>query len=133
MRNRVFNELIMQLSKSENDLKKANDTYENLLNYARQKLPRQVAEIIEDNHDLDLFHRLCEEDIANHKEDLKKLTELKKKNDDEILKLKQENENLKNKKGNIVKKDIESYKDFLETLKDLSKKLGLDIRKSSPH
>jgi len=46
MRNRVFNELIMQLSKSENDLKKANDTYENLLNYARQKLPRQVTEII---------------------------------------------------------------------------------------
>ena len=131
MRRKDFNELILRLSKSENDLKIVNDTYEKIFYYIKTKLPSKIADIIEENQFLYLTHGLCEEDIINHKEELKKLLALKKENDAKILQLKQENEKLKKgKAGNIAKKDNESYKDFIDTLKGLSKKLGLQIKKN---
>ena len=122
-----YKELVRQLSESENELRKANNTLYNLKEEIMNKVPNNISKILGENHDLELTHKLCQEDIPIYKEDIKRLTEQKKQNEAEILKLKEENEKLKNK--NLPKKDSKAYHDVIKNLKDLSKKLGINFKK----
>ena len=131
MNNNSFDELILKLSKSENDLKIANDTIITLTNELRNKVPSKYFEIFEENNILEMTHKLCEEDILNSKNEIKNLTDQQKKNEAELLKLKEENSKLKkNKSPNISKKESQAYKNLVNNLKDLSKLLGIGIRKN---
>ena len=126
-----YNELLKQLSQSENEIRKANDTLRNLKEEIINKVPNNISKILGENHDLELTHKLCQEDIPIYKEDIKRLTEQKKQNEAEILRLKEENEKLKKNKSlpNVSKKDSQAYQDVIKNLKDLSKKLGINFKK----
>ena len=126
-----YNELLKQLSQSENEIRKANDTLRNLKEEIINKVPNNISKILGENHDLELTHKLCQEDIPIYKEDIKRLTEQKKQNETEILRLKEENEKLKKNKSlpNVSKKDSQAYQDVIKNLKDLSKKLGINFKK----
>ena len=127
----VLQELRYQITQSESQLKKVNEEYDKI-SREHNKLPYQTVVLFEENADLSLVHKLCEEDINNYKKQLKTLTEKQKQNEEEILKLKQENEKLKKKKNqpaNIAKKESKGYKNFIHNLKDLSKNIGFQLKK----
>ena len=84
--------LVAKLSKYEDDLYKANDELLKLSEEIKSKVPRNIANIILENHDLKLTHLLCLEVIKNYKENIQKLIEETKKNEAEIKKLKEEND-----------------------------------------
>jgi hypothetical protein len=123
-----YDELLKQLNQSEYELKKVNDTLNSLKEEIIYKVPNNISKILGENHDLELTHKLCQEDIPIYKEDIKRLTEQKKQNESEISKLKEENEKLKKNKS-LPKKDSKAYQDVIKNLKDLSKKLGINFKK----
>ena len=123
-----YNELIKQLSQSESELRKVNNTLYSLKEEIINKVPNNISKLLGENHDLELTHKLCQEDIPIYKEDIKRLTEQKNKNEAELLKLKEENEKLKKNKS-LPKKDSKAYQDIIKNLKDLSKKLGINFKK----
>ena len=123
-----YDELLKQLNQSEYELKKVNDTLNSLKEEIIYKVPNNISKILGENHDLELTHKLCQEDIPIYKEDIKRLTEQKKQNESEISKLKEENEKLK-KNISLPKKDSKAYQDVIKNLKDLSKKLGINFKK----
>ena len=77
--NDQITELVMELSKSENDLKIANDTIQKLYEERQYNLPYNFSLLLIENNDLKLAHELNEKDIKNFKEDLEKCLEKKKK------------------------------------------------------
>ena len=123
-----YDELLKQLNQSEYELKKVNDTLNSLKEEIIYKVPNNISKILGENHDLELTHKLCQEDIPIYKEDIKRLTEQKNQNESEISKLKEENEKLKKNKS-LPKKDSKAYQDVIKNLKDLSKKLGINFKK----
>ena len=87
----VLQDLRSQITQSESQLKKVNEEY-NKISREHNKLPYQTVALFEENADLSLVHKLCEEDINGYKKQLNTLKEKQKQNEEEILKLKQENE-----------------------------------------
>ena len=117
-------DIILQLSSSENELKKVNDTIINLTNKL-ELLKSKSSKLIEENEEYNLINKLCLKDISEYKEEIKKLNKNKKDNEKKISELKNENQNLKNKK---VKKSKKEKKKPINNIKDLSKSLGFVIK-----
>ena len=114
-------ELAIKLSKDEYEIKKLNDTIKELSF-------KDPIFLKEENYELEITHKLCVEDIKNYKEELIKLTELKKKNEEKILNLKKENEKLKKSKKEQIPKN-EPYKKLINNLKDLSNSIAAKLVK----
>ena len=131
-------DLANQLSKTEEDLKKANETLKSLQEEKEKK--NNITLIKDDNYDilkeqneeLELIHILLNEDIKKYKENLLKLKEEVKTNEKKILALKGENVKLK-KKNKVDKEDIkENYnKNVILNIKDLRESTGFKFLKDS--
>ena len=118
-------DIILQLSSSENELKRANDAIKNMTNEL-ELLKNKNLKLKEENEEYDLIHKLCSKDILEYKEEIKKLNKNKKDNEKRISELKTENQNLKNKKAKKNKK--KEKKNTINNIKDLSKSLGIVIK-----
>ena len=121
-------ELKFEVSQSEYDLRLASDKL-NKLYIEFYQLPQNVSNLIEENADLEITHKISEEDIVSYRKQVEVLNEILKGNEEEILRLTKENESIKkSKQPNISKKDSQAYKNLVFNLKGLSKKLGFTIR-----
>lgn len=122
-----FSQLQRELFLSYNKLKEANDTLKQLQSQKKKSIPSEFTSSISD---LELTHKLCEEDKTRYKEEIKKLTLLLLEGEKKIKQLKEENENLRKiqekKKSKILKKDDLTIKNTNQ----LSEKLGFKSKKS---
>ena len=66
-----FSQLQRELFLSYNKLKEANDTLKQLQSQKKKSIPSEFTSSISD---LELTHKLCEEDKTRYKEEIKKLS-----------------------------------------------------------
>ena len=122
-----FSQLQRELFLSYNKLKEANDTLKQLQSQKKKSIPSEFTSSISD---LELTHKLCEEDKKRYKKEIKKLTLILQEGEKKIKQLKEENENLRKiqekKKSKILKKDDLTIKNTNQ----LSEKLGFKSKKS---
>ena len=123
----AFTQVKYELILSHEKLKQANDTLKQLQKQKQKAIPNELTSSI---RDLELTHKLCEEDIIRHKEEIKKLTTQLQQNEKIIKQLKEENEYLKKIKAN---KNNDKLNNNLQIKKinQLSQTLGLESKKSS--
>ena len=123
-RAKLEHELLLSMRK----LKKADEIIKNLKKnkFDEKKL---VNEIISNIEDLKLTHKLCLEDVKNHKEEIEKLKNKLNEGEKVINKLKEENEKLK--KIHLNKKEDKSNKNLhIINTSQLSQFLGFKSKKS---
>ena len=111
-------ELVLEVSKKEEELNQLNKTIDDL----KKELKAKTGE--EENENLKLMHQLCENDISEYKVQIKALEENIKLNKDILNNLRKENESLKKAK-NIKKENDEDQKPV--TIKNISKKFGINL------
>ena len=111
-------ELVLEVSKKEEELNQLNKTIDNL----KKEIKAKTGE--EENENLKLMHQLCENDISEYKVQIKALEENIKLNKDVLNNLRKENESLKKAK-NIKKENDEDQKPV--TIKNISKKFGINL------
>ena len=121
-------DIILQLSSSENELKKANDIIKNLSNEL-ELLKNKNSKLKEENEEYDLINKICSKDISEYKEEIKKLNKNKNDNEKRISELKNENQNLKKKKAKKSKE--KEKKNPINNIMDLSKSLGFIIKRDN--
>ena len=128
MKDDNIEEIKLQISNSEEKLKKADAKIKKLKDIKRKK--NNPTLLREENEDLDLTHQLCLEDKKIYNEKISKLKEEIKRNKEKILKLKEDNDNFKKEK-NTNEQDSKSYHNMIFNIKDLCNKIHLQIKKQT--
>ena len=115
-------EMLLQLSESENQIKKLNEEIQNLKNKLNNK--DKIEKIKEENKNLKATNNLFQADIINYKEQINYLTQKINENESEILKLRNVKLSLMIKGSNKpVKKE---NKNLINSIQDLKKSLNLE-------
>ena len=124
-----YSQLKYELIISHQKLKQANETLAQLKAIkSNTKVPSELTSSIQD---LQLTHKLCEEDKTRHKEEIKKLTKQLLENEKKIEQLKTENANLRKIQEEKKKKNSSKGNLNIKNTNQLSKFLGYQSKKSS--
>ena len=91
----------------------------------KENNPKESNEIVLSIEELKLTHKLCEEDIKNHKEEIEKLTSKLKEGQKRINELKEENANLKKIHETKINDKYNKNKLSIKNTKQLSGVLGI--------
>ena len=113
-------ELLIQLSQSQNELNKANEQIKNLNNEINNE--NKISNLKEENENLKTILQINKSDIINYKNQINELIQKQKENENEISKLKREKTDKKEENKNI---------NFFKTIQDLQKNLNLQLLKKN--
>ena len=117
-------ELLLQLSESENLIKKLDEEMQNLKNKLNNK--DKIKNIKEENKNLETTHNLFKADIINYKEQIKNLIKKINENESEILKLRNVKLSIMI-KGSTKPKKEDKNKNLINSIQDLKKTLNLEL------
>ena len=129
-------QLVLQLSNSENELKKAEQTIqqlkeEKIIKISKKENPNIIKE---ENEYLKITHQICLSDIKDNQNQILYLQNELKNNQTKTIKLKEENENLKKRFSNFNNNNnITNNNNRIKNIKDLKKTIKLDIYKNNNH
>jgi len=128
-------QLVLQLSNYENELKNAEQTIqglneEKIIIISQNENPNIIKE---ENESLKLIHQVNLSDIKDYQNEVLYLQNELKNNQTKIIKLKEENENLKKRLSKFENKDNISNNNRIKNIKDLKKTIKLDIYKNNNH
>ena len=124
-------QLVLQLSNYENELKKAEQTIqelneEKIIIISQKENPNIIKE---ENECLNITHQICLSDIKDYQNQVLNLQQEIYNNQTKIIKLKEENENLK-KKFSKFENNNNTNNNRIKNIKDLKKTIKLDIYKN---